>query len=105
MRVSLNRHHDEGVQANIALEPTARRQLVMRRGSARALDSRIAATRQNLEIGWGEARSLGNSRQHPWPDLFVIVKGEDEIRPTGTFECSMRAGLPLDLPTDPKEGG
>jgi hypothetical protein len=59
------------------------------RGSFATLDSRIATTRKDSEIGRGEARALGNSRQHPWPDFFVIVKSENEIRPTAPFECSM----------------
>jgi len=48
-------------------------------------------TRQGSEINWGEASALGDAHQHARSDFFVVVKGEDEIGPAGTFECSMRA--------------
>jgi hypothetical protein len=47
----------------------------------------------------------GDPRQDPRPELVLIVKGEDEIRPTGAAENSMGAGLSLDLPTDSEKGG
>src|SRR5574341_1945468 len=41
---------------------------------------------------------LRNPGQHPWPDFFIVVERKDEIGPTRTFECPMRAGLPPDAP-------
>jgi len=43
---------------------------------------------------------LGDSRQHPWTDLFTVVKREDEIGPTLAGQRPVRSGLAFDLPTD-----
>jgi len=49
--------------------------------------------------------SLCDSSEHARTYFFVIVEGENEIRPRGAFKRPMRAGLAFDFPTDPQEGG
>jgi hypothetical protein len=51
-------------------------------GAAAVLDS-------GLQIARLEACRLGNASQHAWPDLFLIVKGEDDIRPAFALKHSM----------------
>ena len=53
-----------------------------------------------LEVFWREPRVLGDSRQHPWTDLFAVVKREDEIGPALAGQRAVGAGLAFDLPTD-----
>jgi hypothetical protein len=60
-------------------------------------------TRSDSEVRWCEAGALGHTRQHAWPNLFIVVEREDEIRPAFALECSMRARLAFDHPADSKE--
>ena len=53
-----------------------------------------------LEVFWREARVLADSRQHPWTDLFTLVKREDEIGPALAGQGAVGTGLAFDLPTD-----
>ncbi len=59
----------------------------------------------NLEIFRSQASSFCNSGQHFGPDLLVVVKCEDEIRPVGVGECLVGAGLTLGLPANSQQGG
>lgn len=43
------------------------------------------------EISWSEAGSFGDAGQHVRSDLIVVVESEDEVRPAGAFQGSMRA--------------
>jgi len=40
---------------------------------------------------------LSDASEHPGTDLFGVMKGEDIIRPANALQCSMRAGLALNL--------
>lgn len=57
------------------------------------------------KIGRHETGPLGDTRQHVWPNLFVVMERENEVRPIVALECSMRAGLAFDLPADSKQRG
>ena len=47
---------------------------------------------------------LGNARQHLRSDLFMIMKCENIVRPTGPSKNTVRgAGLPFDCPTNAKQ--
>lgn len=46
---------------------------------------------------------LGEAGKHLRTDLIFIMKGEDDIRPTGTGEDLVRAGLTFDTPADAKK--
>ncbi len=37
-----------------------------------------------LQVVRLEAGVLRNAREHAWTDLVAVMKGENEIRPTGT---------------------
>ena len=54
----------------------------------------IALEKSASQIFGAQARSLGNSRQHLWSDLFVIVERKDVVRPAGTGQRAMRANAP-----------
>jgi len=48
---------------------------------------------------------LGDPRQHTRPDLIVLMECEYVIRPTDSFQDTMRsARLTLDAPTNPQKG-
>ena len=44
-----------------------------------------------------------DSRQHPGPDFFPIVKRKHEVWPAVSYEDSVRSRLSLDLPADPQQ--
>lgn len=56
------------------------------------------------EVLGREAGGLGDLGEHHRADLLVIMEGEDEVWPPRLGENDVRAGLALDLPTDPQEG-
>ena len=58
-----------------------------------------------LNVARREACAFGDSGQHAGPDLVVIVKREDDIRPIGAGESSVRSRLSFNLPADAQEGG
>ena len=70
------------------------------RGPTSAASYKRWLGRTPLEVVRGEPGLAGDLRQHVWADLFVIVKGENEIRPPGTSERAMRAGLALQRPAE-----
>ncbi len=44
---------------------------------------------RSSEIFWSQTGLLGYATQHLRSDLVAIVKGENDVRPTGTREYSM----------------
>lgn len=44
---------------------------------------------RDLEIFRSEARMLGDSRQHSWSDLLIIVKCEDKVWIVGARQGAM----------------
>lgn len=46
---------------------------------------------------------LGYSCEHPWSNLFAIVKGEDEVGPTVAGQYLVRAALPNNAPSETKQ--
>jgi len=44
---------------------------------------------QALQVVWLQARMLGNSRQHLWPDFLAVMEGENEIWPAVAGQRSM----------------
>ena len=56
-----------------------------------------------LQVFGRKARVLGNSGEHPWSDLFSVMKGEDVVRPSGSLKGSMRTRLALDAPAELEE--
>jgi hypothetical protein len=52
-----------------------------------------------------EPSALRNAREHRGPDLFVIMKCEDEVRPSLSGECPMRTRLSFNPPTDSQRRG
>jgi hypothetical protein len=62
---------------------------------------RVALRRDALEIRGLQASVLGDSREHPRPDLFSIVERERvAVRVTGMHESLVRAILALNRPPD-----
>ena len=57
-----------------------------------------AGSGARLKLDGLQASVLGNARKHFGADLFAIVKGENEIRPTFPSKCAVGAGLSLDAP-------
>jgi hypothetical protein len=58
-----------------------------------------------LEIVGREARVSGDAGQHARPELFIVVKAEDEVRLAGSTEGPMRARAALEGPANPEQGG
>ena len=56
-----------------------------------------------LEVLWPQPGALRDSCEHPGTNLFMVVKGEYEIRPTGSGKRPVGAGLPLNGPANPKK--
>ncbi len=42
-----------------------------------------------LQVLWTKTRPLGDACQHARPDLFIIVEGKDEVRPSFAGQASM----------------
>src|SRR5262249_20191580 len=60
---------------------------------------------KELQVSRSQARVLGDAGQHPRAYFVVFVKGKYVIRPTDSFQDTVRAtGLALDAPADPKQG-
>jgi hypothetical protein len=59
----------------------------------------------SLEICRTQPAVLGETREHPRAEFLPVVEREDEVRPAGTSEHLVRAGLALDGPTDAKKCG
>jgi hypothetical protein len=59
----------------------------------------VVSTRS--DIFRGETSLLGDPRQHPWSDLFIVVECENDVLPPRPRKGSVRAGLSLNRPPDP----
>src|SRR5262249_43908193 len=57
-----------------------------------------------LQIAWSQAGVARQPREHPGPDLLVVVKCEDDIGPAGPAQHAMRSRAPHDRPADSLEG-
>ena len=64
-----------------------------------------AAYSTSLEVLGTQPAVLGKTREHPRAEFLPVVECEDQVRPTGTSEHLVRAGLALDSPTDAKKCG
>ncbi len=47
---------------------------------------------------------LGDPRQHPWSDFFIVVEGENVIRPTDPLQNLVGACLSFEAPANPQKG-
>ena len=58
-----------------------------------------------LQVVRLEASPLCNTRQHPGPDLLVVMKGEHYIWRTSATQGAVRAALTFKLPPSTKQSG
>ena len=58
-----------------------------------------------LQILGLESGSLRDPGQHSRSDLFIVVEGKDEVRPSFTSQGPVGVRLSLDSPADLEEGG
>jgi hypothetical protein len=58
-----------------------------------------APSDEALQVFGCEPSVLGDARQHSRADFLALVECEDEVLPAFSRKRSMRAGLPLKLPT------
>jgi hypothetical protein len=68
-------------------------------------EAQLADYPSSLEIRRTQPAVLGETCEHPRPEFLPVVEREDEVRPAGTSEHLVRAGLALDGPTDAKKCG
>jgi len=47
---------------------------------------------------------FGNSGQHLWADLILIMKSKGYVRPTGTEKNLVRTRFAFDAPSDAEQG-
>jgi hypothetical protein len=88
------------VTPNVSVQRPAPAGEARRSGPLQLMVRRHHSRPSNLEVFWRKSRVLGDSRQHPWTDLFTVVKREDEIGPALAGQRAVGAGLAFDLPTD-----
>lgn len=64
-------------------------------GASKAI---VVSTRS--DIFRGETSLLGDPRQHPWSDLFIVMECENDVLPPWSRKGTVRTGLSLDRPPD-----
>ena len=72
---------------------------VCQEGATQCSEGDLVSTQS--DIFRGETSLLGDPRQHPWSDLFIVVKCENDVLPPRPHKGSVRTGLSLDRPPDP----
>src|SRR5919109_5236490 len=60
----------------------------------------VAPTLQVLGL---KSCTLGDAGEHARTDLFSVVEGKDEVRPSGARQDAMGSILPFNAPTDAQE--
>jgi hypothetical protein len=55
-----------------------------------------------LEVAGRQARVPRDPREHPRSNLFVVVEAEHVVRPAGTSQRLVGAGLTFELPANPQ---
>ena len=89
----------------LALEQDLRQDRELVRRAVLSIPPTCSAVGRDSHVVGSQASTLRNPGEHSRPDLFVIVEGKHEVRPSLPRKRSVRARLTFERPPDPVEAG